>query len=154
MAICRKGIQGLPWWLSGKESACQCRRHRFNPWSRKIPHALKQLSPCTTAVEPVLQSPGTTTTEPTAAATEAHVPESPCSSTTRDVTTMRCLNTAKKSSLCSLQLERCLHSNKDPAQPKKIYIYIFFFKGIFSNMKDAPPQQWDIGFTACDRDLK
>ena len=23
---------GLPRWLSGKESACQCRRHRFGPW--------------------------------------------------------------------------------------------------------------------------
>ena len=22
---------GLPWWLSGKESTCQCRRHSFNP---------------------------------------------------------------------------------------------------------------------------
>ena len=22
---------GLPWWLSGKESTCQCRRHRFDP---------------------------------------------------------------------------------------------------------------------------
>ena len=22
---------GLPWWLSGKESACQCRRHMFDP---------------------------------------------------------------------------------------------------------------------------
>ena len=21
----------LPWWLSGKESTCQCRRHGFNP---------------------------------------------------------------------------------------------------------------------------
>ena len=28
---------GLPWWLSDKESACQCRRHRFDPWVRKIP---------------------------------------------------------------------------------------------------------------------
>src|SRR5574340_1093436 len=28
---------GLPWWLSGKESACQCRRHRFDPCSGKIP---------------------------------------------------------------------------------------------------------------------
>ena len=28
---------GLPWWLSGKESACQYRRRRFNPWARKIP---------------------------------------------------------------------------------------------------------------------
>ena len=24
-------------WLSGKESACQCRRHRFDPWVVKIP---------------------------------------------------------------------------------------------------------------------
>ena len=28
---------GLPWWLAGKESACQCRRHKFNPWVRKTP---------------------------------------------------------------------------------------------------------------------
>ena len=28
---------GLPWWLSGKESACQCRRCRFNSWVGKIP---------------------------------------------------------------------------------------------------------------------
>ena len=28
---------GLPRWLSGKESACQCRRHGFNPWVEKIP---------------------------------------------------------------------------------------------------------------------
>ena len=27
----------LPWWLSGKESACQCRRCRFNPSLRKSP---------------------------------------------------------------------------------------------------------------------
>ena len=36
---------GLPWRLSGKESACQCRRHGFDPWSRKIPHAAVQLKP-------------------------------------------------------------------------------------------------------------
>ena len=28
---------GLPWWLSGKEPTCQCGRHGFNPWVRKIP---------------------------------------------------------------------------------------------------------------------
>ena len=39
----RNGNRGLPWWLSGKESTCQCRRHRFNPWSGKIPHAVGQL---------------------------------------------------------------------------------------------------------------
>ena len=35
-----RGTVGLPWWLSGKEPACQCRRcrrQRFNPWVRKIP---------------------------------------------------------------------------------------------------------------------
>ena len=25
----------LPWWLSGKESACQCRRCEFDPWARE-----------------------------------------------------------------------------------------------------------------------
>ena len=34
--------KGLPWWLSGKESACQYRRHGFNPCSGKIPHALEK----------------------------------------------------------------------------------------------------------------
>ena len=28
-----KSFGGLPWWLSGKESAFQCRRHRFSLWS-------------------------------------------------------------------------------------------------------------------------
>jgi len=47
---------GLPWWLSGKESACQCRRCGFDPCSGKIPHALEQLSPRTTTAEPVLHN--------------------------------------------------------------------------------------------------
>ena len=35
---CLIGIHyGLPWWLSSKESTCQCRRHRFDPWVGKIP---------------------------------------------------------------------------------------------------------------------
>ena len=28
-------------WLSGKESACQCRRHEFNPWVGKMPWSRK-----------------------------------------------------------------------------------------------------------------
>ena len=28
---------GLPWWLSGEESACQCKRGWFSPWVWKIP---------------------------------------------------------------------------------------------------------------------
>ena len=31
------------------------RGHGFDTWSRKIPHAAGQLSPCSTATEPVLQ---------------------------------------------------------------------------------------------------
>ena len=37
--------------------------HGFKPWSEKIPHAVEQLSPCTTTTEPVLYSPQATTTE-------------------------------------------------------------------------------------------
>ena len=32
----------LPWCLSGKESACQCKRLRFDSWVRKIPWRRKQ----------------------------------------------------------------------------------------------------------------
>ena len=32
-----KWTLGLPRWLSGKESTCQCRGWGFNPWVRKIP---------------------------------------------------------------------------------------------------------------------
>ena len=28
-------LYGLPWWLSGKESPCQCKRSRFNVWVGK-----------------------------------------------------------------------------------------------------------------------
>ena len=47
---------GLPWWLSGKESTCQCRRHGFHPWSGTIPHASEQLNLYATATttDPVL----------------------------------------------------------------------------------------------------
>ena len=44
-------VQGLPLWHSHLESACQCREHGFEPWSGKIPHAVEQLSPCTTSTE-------------------------------------------------------------------------------------------------------
>jgi len=33
MVLCSvKELTGLPRWLSGKESACQFRRHRLDPW--------------------------------------------------------------------------------------------------------------------------
>ena len=59
-------LLGLPRWCSGYESTCQCRGHGFEPWSRKIPHAAEQLSPCTTtrAHKPQLLRPCATTPEP------------------------------------------------------------------------------------------
>ena len=32
---------GLPRWLSGNASACQCRRREFDPWVRNIPRRRK-----------------------------------------------------------------------------------------------------------------
>ena len=49
-----RGLLGLPWWLSGREFTCQRRRQGFNPYSGKIPHVQKQLSPCIITVDPVL----------------------------------------------------------------------------------------------------
>lgn len=61
---------GRPWWSSGKESACQYNRHRFDPWSGRIPPATEQLSPWpqllsqrSRAWELHLQSPWAATTE-------------------------------------------------------------------------------------------
>ena len=51
---------GLSWCLSGKEATCQYRRHVFDPWTGRIPHA-KSL--CATTIEPLFWSPETTTTE-------------------------------------------------------------------------------------------
>ena len=84
-SMIKKNTSGLPCWHSGQESACQCRRHGFQPWCRrhgfqpwsgKIPHAAEQLSPCTTTTEPALQSLRATTTELTCHnyAPRAHMP--------------------------------------------------------------------------------
>ena len=52
-----KKYQGLPWWRSGWESACQCRGHGFEPWSGRIPHATEQLSPWAATTEPARLEP-------------------------------------------------------------------------------------------------
>ena len=53
----QENMWGLPWWRSGWESACQCRGHRFEPWSGKIPHAAEQLGPWATTTEPARLEP-------------------------------------------------------------------------------------------------
>ena len=41
-------------WIGPPGYAWQCRGHRFNPWSEKIPHAWEQLSPSTTTTKTAL----------------------------------------------------------------------------------------------------
>ena len=52
-----KRTLGLPWWRSGWESACQCRRYGFEPWSGRIPHAAERLGPWATITEPARLEP-------------------------------------------------------------------------------------------------
>ena len=52
----RTRLLGPSRWLSGKESAHQCRRHGFDLWSGKQASARRSLG--TAAIEPVLQNPG------------------------------------------------------------------------------------------------
>ena len=44
-------ILGLAWGTRGYKSSCQCRVHRFNPWSGEILHAAEQLSLSATTTE-------------------------------------------------------------------------------------------------------
>ena len=55
----------LSWWLSGKESACPCRRHRFDSRSGKIPHVVEQLNSYTLTIELVVLGLRAATAEPT-----------------------------------------------------------------------------------------
>ena len=98
----KKCNAGLPWWL---------RRHRFDPWSGKILHAMgKQpvchnYSLCSRAQELQLVSPR-------AATTEVCTPESLCSPA-REACAPKL-----ESSPHWLQLEKGLQTNADPAQLK------------------------------------
>ena len=67
-------IWGLPWWLCDKESACQCRRHYFDPLSREIPYAEEQLSLCATAKSRCSRARELQLRSSWAATTEARVP--------------------------------------------------------------------------------
>ena len=112
-------LMGLHWWCSGKESACQCRRHGFDPWSEKIPYAEEQLSLCTTTIKPVLHNPGAATTEPV-----CHVYWSPGTlepvSRTREAAAMSSpyFETREQPLLCATREDSC--SNEDPHSQKEI----------------------------------
>ena len=93
----------LPWWLSGKESACPCRRHGFDPWSQEHPS-------CRGTTKSIyhnywaLESENCNywslhTWSPFSATREAHTWQ-------------------LESSPHLPQLEKSLSANEDPAQPK------------------------------------
>ena len=55
----QKWMEELPQWSSGEEFTCQCRGQGFNPWPRKMSHALEQLLDfCITSTEPQRHSWG------------------------------------------------------------------------------------------------
>ena len=101
----QKLLSGLPWWRSGWESACQCRGHGFEPWSRKIPHAAEQLSPCAIITEPMCHNYWS-----------LHA-WSLCS-TAREATAMRGPSPATKSSPRSPQLEKAHVQQRRPNAAK------------------------------------
>ena len=77
---------------------CQCRRHKFDPWSRKISHAVEQQSLCSRPLRAAA-------TEPTNHDDCSHLVYSLCS-TTREATATR--------SLHLLQLEKALMQQRRP----------------------------------------
>ena len=112
MRKCWKGSR-----RGGKESACQSRRHGFDPRPRKILHAVGRLSPAPQKPEPEhlgLRASTTDASVPKAGApqqekpwrSEAHTPQ-------------------LESGPRSLRLEKSPGSREDPEQPK---INKFFFK--------------------------
>ena len=102
--------------LRGKASACQCRGQGIDPWSRKIPHVLEQLSPWATTTEPVLQGLGITATEPTCPRARAPKREAPAMRSPRTPLAA----TRKKKALRATQIQ---HSQRG----KKGYHTIFVF---------------------------
>ena len=103
---------GLPWWLSGKEFSCQCRRYGFDPQSGEIPHASKQLSLCATTIEPVLRSPRAAIPDPCVATTGDHAPQSPCSATREATTLRRPRTTTRKWSLLTTSREKLVQQQR------------------------------------------
>ena len=88
---------GLPWWLSDKESTCQCSWHGFDPSSGNILHATEQLSPCPMTIEPVLWSPRAASTEPMCCSYSSRWALAPWSLCyTREATAVRSPHTATR----------------------------------------------------------
>ena len=112
---------GFPWCLSGKESACQYRRHRFDLWSRRILHATEQLSCATELLSLRSRAWELQLLNPCAAPTEACEPRA-CAPLQEKPKQEKPAATGRPSttinSPCSLKLEKGCHSNEDLEQSK------------------------------------
>ena len=125
-------ITGLPWWLSGEEAICQCRRHRFDPWSRRTAHAAEQLSLCPTTTHPCALDPGSSNDW----AHVPHVPWSPCSLLEKP-RPWEARVPQLGSSLHLLQLEELSQIKEDPAEPKKCINKIIFLNSFIETASDS-----------------
>ena len=116
--------QDLPWWLSAKE----CRRHEFNPWSRKLPQA----------TEPKRHNHGASALEPDAATPEVHAPQS-LHSAARGATTMRSpqrnedptrpkmkMNKGSRSASLTVILSHWLKHPRSPSRNQCFHPFCFF----------------------------
>ena len=110
--VSRSSNRRLPWWLSGKESTCQCRAHGFNPWSRKIPQASEQL-----LLKPELPNKTTTREQPVLSTTR----EKACAAmkTQHSHKLMNYLKKKKKT-----EEETSLPISRSKEKRKKIYYYL------------------------------
>ena len=109
----RRKKRGLPRRLCGKESAWKCRRHGFDPWSGRTPHATEHLSLCTQL--------------PRSRAQEPHQDSR---------------NTATKSCPGSPQPQKSPCSSEDPAQPKiNTQNYTFKKKGEREGRKERETEK-------------
>ena len=92
---------GLLWWFSGKESSCQCRRCRFDPWSGKMPHTTEQLSPSATSTEAHARQPEKPPVRSLLTATREASPVRSLLTATREKPTQQGRpSTAKKKYIC------------------------------------------------------
>ena len=102
----------LPWWSRGWEALS--RGHGFDPWSRRIPHAMKQLGPCNIILEPMCPRGRPWWLRwPMLCNNRTHCNEKPAHHSQRVALAHR--NYREKPSRSN---EEPLHCNKDPAQPK------------------------------------
>ena len=118
-------LKGKPtgWWLSDKESACQCRRHGFDPtwvWSM-----IWEDTTCLGATKPLHRNHWASALEPRNHNCWAYVLQRPkpkqpraCVLQQEKPPEWEAHASQLESSTCLLQLEKSLQSNEDPAQLK------------------------------------